>query len=72
VENHEEFLLGKMVSLLRAQTSYLRLESLTALAVCEARSNTPTIGFVNVPTSPFPKPEIRPYKKTYTVRLQQL
>jgi hypothetical protein len=54
------------------QTSYLRLESLTALAVSEARSNTPTIGFVNVPTSPFPKPEIRPYKKTYTVRLQQL
>jgi len=54
------------------QTSYLRLESLTALAASEARSNTPTIGFVTVPTRPFPKPEIRPYKKTYTVSLQQL
>jgi hypothetical protein len=43
---------------------YLRLESLTALAVSEARSRTPTMGFVTVPTSPLPKPEMRPYKKT--------
>jgi hypothetical protein len=54
------------------QTPYLRLESLTALAASEARSNTPTIGFVTVPTSPFPKPEIKPYKKRYTMSLQQL
>ena len=54
------------------QTPYLRLESLIALAVSEARSNTPTIGFVNVPTSPFPKPETKPYKKTHTMSLPQL
>jgi hypothetical protein len=43
---------------------YLRLESLTALAVSEARSRTPTMGFVTVPTSPLPKPEMKPYKKS--------
>jgi hypothetical protein len=39
---------------------YLRLESLTALAASEARSKTPTTGFVTVPTNPLPKPEMRP------------
>lgn len=39
---------------------YLLLVSRTAVAVSVARSNTPTTGFVIVPTTPLPKPAKKP------------
>ena len=37
--------------------------SLIAVAVPDAKSSTPTAGFVTVPITPLPKPETRPCKE---------